>query len=127
MRDVEMKKTAQCETCEFRGYSHEFCKAHFSKIAKMGHQDCPHNSLSEVGKTVAMGAGVGIIATTVGLAAVPAAALKALFGHVMAVKMCATGGGTVAGAGYNVFRKTHTKQLNTKENMKRRTHMPIVI
>jgi hypothetical protein len=128
LRDCNMKKTTHCETCEFRGYSHEFCKAHFSKIAKTAHQDCPHNSsLSEVGKSVILGAGVGIIATTVGLAAVPAAALKALFGHVVAVKVCATGGGTVAGAGINVLRKTKTKQTNNKENVNRRTHMPIVI
>lgn len=122
-----MKKTAPCETCEFRGYSHEFCKAHFSTIAKTAHEDCPHKSFSDVGKSVAIGAGVGIIATTVGLAAIPAAALKTLFGHVMAVKICATGGGTVAGAGISVFRKTHTKQMNSKENVNRRTRTPIVI
>jgi hypothetical protein len=122
-----MKKLTHCETCEYRGYSHEFCKAHFSKIAKMAHKNCPHNSLSEVSKTVVVGASVGIIATTVGLAAVPVAALKALFGHVMAVKICATGGGSVAGAGIGVFRKVNKKHLDAKDNASRRTHMPIVI
>ncbi|MBV5267638.1 MAG: hypothetical protein JZU67_03835 [Burkholderiaceae bacterium] len=122
-----MKKTTHCDTCEFRGYSHAFCKAHFSKIAKIAHKDCPHHSFTEVGKTVVFGAGVGIIATTVGLAAVPAAALKALFGHVVAVKIYATGGGSVAGAGIGFFRKVHKKQSDAIDNVNRRTHMPIVI
>ena len=127
LRDTNMKKTTHCDTCEFRGYSHEFCKAHFSKIAKIAHKDCPHHSFTEVGKTVVFGAGVGIIATTVGLAAVPVVALKAIFGHVMAVKMCVTGGGSVAGAGIGVFRKVHKKQSDAIDNANRRTHMPIVI
>lgn len=124
---MNMKKTTHCDICEFRGYSHEFCKTHFSKIAKIAHKDCPHHSFTEVGKTVVFGAGVGIIATTVGLAAVPVVALKAIFGHVMAAKMCVTGGGSVAGAGIGIFRKVHKKQSDAIDNANRRTHMPIVI
>ncbi|MBF0120641.1 MAG: hypothetical protein HQK79_17575 [Desulfobacterales bacterium] len=106
-----MKKISPCDTCEFRGYSPELCKLHLRKISKNGSKDCPnHAPLKEISKKVAVGAGVGVMTMFVGMAAVPAAVLKALFGHVMTTKMTAEAGGGVVGAVINVFRKNKDKK-----------------
>ena len=125
-----MIKTKPCETCEFRGYSHEFCKAHISAVLKTAHDDCPHRPLNEVGKTAVLGAVVGMVAaSTFGLVVAPAFALEVLCGHA-ATAACigaTAAGGGVAGAGFNVFRKVRNKETGNKRKTGRRLHKPIVI
>ncbi|MBF0119417.1 MAG: hypothetical protein HQK79_11320 [Desulfobacterales bacterium] len=118
-----MKQKSQCEACEIRGYSPEICKIHLNKAAKKGHDVCPHqNPIKKIAKNAAIGAGVGAMAMFLGLAAVPAAAIKAVFGHVMAVKVSAGAGGGVAGAGYNIFRKTKKTKPKPKQ-----TRLPLIV
>jgi hypothetical protein len=126
MKAKALKKNP-CETCEIRGYSPELCKVHYKKAA-VGNipENCPHNLSVEVGKSAAVGAGVGVAATVFGLAAVPASVLKALFGHVMAVKMSAGAGGGVAGAGVSAMRKAKEEKERQKQKKKKKARLPLI-
>lgn len=121
-----IKGKIKCETCEFRGYSWYFCRMHSRKVT---HEDCEgcrsYRSLRRVGKTAALGAGVGAMATVVGIGVVPAVGLKAAIGHVMAAKL--TAGGGVAGAGVNVFRKVRRWQSGVKQGKKKRILLPLYL
>lgn len=123
------KKKNPCETCEIRGYSPDLCRVHYKKAAKDGiPEDCPQNIAIEVGKSAAVGAGVGVAATVVGLAAVPASVLKAIFAHVMAAKISAGTGGGLTGAGVNVFRKTKKEEKDDqKQKKKKKSHFPLIV
>ena len=108
-----------CETCQFRGYSLDFCKLHQKKIAEVTDENCQpyyREMCKKVGKTAALGAGVGVLATTVGIAVVPAIGLKAIIGHTLVAKL--TAGGGAAGAGVNVARQS--KKIDSKSNPKRK-------
>ncbi|MBF0468663.1 MAG: hypothetical protein HQK61_07235 [Desulfamplus sp.] len=135
-----MNAKSRCDTCELKGYSPELCRLHFRNMAKIRHDsssahgnvECAHyrpSTIAHYGKTAAVGAGVGLIAACGSMAVIPSVALKALFGHVAAVKMSAGAGGSVAGAGINIFRKTKKetgKSLETdnrKKNSKKRRHL----
>jgi len=124
---AKSKKKNPCETCEIRGYSPELCKVHYKKIAAGDiPEDCPHNISVEVGKSAAVGAGVGVAATVFGLAAVPASVLKVLFGHVMAVKVSAGAGGGATGAGVNAFRKVKEEKDREKQKKKKKARLPLI-
>ena len=113
-----------CETCQFRGYSLDFCKLHQKKITEVTDENCRtyyREMCKKVGKTAALGAGVGVLATTVGIAAVPAIGLKtiighSIIGHTLVAKL--TAGGGAAGAGVNVARQS--KKIDSKSNPKRK-------
>ncbi|MBF0202801.1 MAG: hypothetical protein HQK67_00500 [Desulfamplus sp.] len=117
---------SKCDLCELKGYSPELCKVHMRKMVSGKYdEDCPHytHSFVKLGKTAAVGAGVGLAAACGSMCVIPAVALKALFGHVAVVKITAGAGGSVAGAGINVFRETKKdpgKEL--RKNHKRRRH-----
>ena len=124
---AKAQKKNPCETCEIRGYSPELCKVHYKKAATDNiPENCPHNFSVEVGKSAAVGAGVGVAATVLGLAAVPASVLKAIFGHVMAIKMSAGAGGGVTGAGVNAFRKAKEEKERQKQKKKKKTRLPLI-
>jgi len=122
------KKKKPCETCEIKGYSSYLCRVHYKKAAKDDiPDDCPHNVAIEVGKTAAVGAGVGVAATVVGLAAVPVSVLKVFFAHVMAAKISAGIGGGLTGAGINVFSKTKKEEKDDqKQKKKKKPHFPSI-
>jgi len=127
MMKAKTQKKNPCETCEIRGYSPELCKVHYKKAATDNiPENCPHNISVEVGKSAMVGAGVGIAATVFGLAAVPASVLKALFGHVMAVKVSAGAGGGVTGAGVSAFRKAKEETERQKQKKKKKLRLPII-
>ncbi|MBF0228362.1 MAG: hypothetical protein HQK63_02020 [Desulfamplus sp.] len=137
-----MNVKSKCDACELKGYSPELCKFHIRNMAKSHHDnlldhnrqnkmDCSHyreSSILKYGKTAAVGAGVGLVAVCGSMAVIPSVALKALFGHVAAVKVSGCAGGGVAGAGINIFRKTKTehdisiKKELKKKSSKRRKH-----
>ncbi|MBF0226381.1 MAG: hypothetical protein HQK76_13080 [Desulfobacterales bacterium] len=116
-----MKKNIQCEKCEIKGYSSALCKFHRRNLE--GKEiECPY-SMKEISKSALVGAGIGFMAAFVGVAAVPASVMKAMFGHVMATKVSVEVGGTATGAGINVFRKT--KKAKKKEVLKKKIHLPV--
>ena len=116
------KNKVNCETCSYRGYSSDFCKFHHKKITEFADEDCHPQSrhlYKKIGKAATIGAGAGVLATTVGLAAAPAIGLKAAIGHTLAVKIAAGGG--AAGAGANVVRRK--KKNNSGVNRKRKNNV----
>ncbi len=120
------KKKPKCETCEFRGYSSDFCKVHLKKVTEEDCENCDsHRSFRSVGKTAALGAGVGAIAAVVGIGAAPVVGLKAAIGHAVAAKM--TAGGGVAGAGVNVARKAVKRKSGAKQRKKKRLLLPLYL
>jgi len=119
------KKKLKCETCRFRGYSPNFCQLHSKKITGEDSDNCDsHRSLKCVGKTVAIGAGIGATATVIGVAAAPALGLKAAISHALGAKLAAGG---AAGAGVNVARKAVKGKENTKQKSKKRTLLPLYL
>ncbi|NVM23833.1 MAG: hypothetical protein HWN68_18895 [Desulfobacterales bacterium] len=78
-----------------------------------------------MGKTAALGAGVGAMAAVVGIGAVPVVGLKAAIGHAMVAKV--TAGGGAAGAGINVARKAAKRKSGAKQRKKRRTLLPLYL
>ena len=116
-----------CETCELRGYSSDFCKFHQKKITDVDIENChPQNIYKRVGKTVALGAGVGVMAAAVGLAAAPAVGLKAAIGHALVAKLT-VGGGAAAGAGINVVRSARKGYPGAKRAKKRNLLLPLYL
>jgi len=78
-----------------------------------------------VGKTVALGAGVGAMAAVVGIGAAPVVGLKAAIGHAMVAKI--TAGGSAAGAGVNVARKAAKRKSGAKQTKKKRLLLPLYL
>jgi len=116
------KNRVRCEICQFKGYSLDFCKLHQKKLTDITDEDCNTHSYGlykKMGKTAALGAGVGVLATTVGIAAAPAIGLKTIIGHTVighALAAKLTAGGGAAGAGVNMAR--HSKKNRYKGNGK---------
>jgi len=112
-------KLKLCERCLIRGYSPDLCREHYKMLAKMNHEvSLPKISMKSVGRTAAIGAGVGTIATGSGLAVLSFVGIKAVVGLVMAAKICAGGG--VLGAGVNMAKKSTVKQPKNKSEKKKR-------
>lgn len=108
-----MKKRPKCETCELKGYSPDFCRVHAKKIASGQSEDCfLPVPLKNVGKAATIGAGVGVMVTTIGIAAVPILWVKAAIGHHMAATIGAGGG---AGAGIGLARKVCKQEPEDKQ------------
>ena len=122
------KNRVNCETCRFRGYSSDFCKIHQKKITEVAHQGCHSHSrdlYKKIGKAATFGAGAGVLATTVGLAAVPAIGIKAAIGHSLAAKLAAGGG--AAGAGVNVARRTKKGKSGAEPKQKNNVLVPLYL
>ncbi|MBF0396288.1 MAG: hypothetical protein HQK78_05920 [Desulfobacterales bacterium] len=77
--------------------------------------------MKEISKSALVGAGIGFVAAFVGIAAVPASVIKAMFGHVVATKVTVEVGGTATGAGINVLRKTKKE----KKEIKKKVRLPV--
>jgi len=126
-----MRPKHRCEMCELKGYSPELCKIHLQRGAARSSPSTDCNacrllSAREMGKSVVVGASVGVAATVIGLAAVPAATIKALCGHVVACKIGASAGGGVTGAGINTFRKSRRQRMLHKKRTRRRLYLPTI-
>ena len=120
------KKDSQCETCELKGYNPDFCKWHKKKITEIDIKNCrPQRFYKKVGKTAVLGAGVGVVAATAGLAVVPAVGLKGVIGHVLAAKL--TAGSGAAGAGINVARRAKENQSGSKQGKKKSVLLPLYL
>lgn len=117
------KEGPKCETCAYKGYSAYFCKMHMRKAT---HEDCgSYRLLNRMGKAVALGAGVGAMATVVGIGAAPIMGIKAAIGHATAAKL--TAGGGMAGAGVNVFRKAWKAKSQGRQRKKKRVVLPLYL
>ena len=115
-----------CETCPLRGYSPDFCKWHKKKISEVDAKNChPQDFYKGLSKKVALGAGVGVIAATAGIVAVPAVGLKAAIGHALAAKVIAGGG--AAGAGINAVRGARKNHPGAKRAKKRDVLLPLYL
>ncbi len=122
------KNKVNCETCSYRGYSSDFCKYHHKKITELANEDCHSHSrdlYKKIGKAATLGAGAGVLATTVGLAAVPAIGIKAAIGHSLAAKL--TAGGGAAGAGANVVRRSKKNNSGANQKQKNPVLLPLYL
>ena len=117
----------QCDHCEIRGYSTDYCRLHQKRINAIDIENCHRDDLYlKLGRKAAVGAGVGVVAATVGVMAAPAIGIKALLGHALAAKLTAAGGG-VAGAGINTIRGVRKDQKGTKRSKKKKVLLPIYL
>ena len=120
------RKKMDCETCHLSGYSSEFCKLHRKMITEVDFKNrYPRDFYKRMGKRAVLGAGVGVVATTFGLAAAPAVGLKMAVGHALAAKI--TAGGGAACAGINVTRGTRKGHPRAKLSRKRHVLMPLYL
>jgi len=122
------KNRVNCENCSFRGYSSDFCKFHQKKITEFVNEDCHSHSRDlyrRIGKAATIGAGAGVLATTVGLAAVPAIGIKAAIGHSLAAKL--TAGGGAACAGVNVARRAKKSNSGVNQKQKNSVLLPLYL
>ncbi len=120
------RRKITCETCQLRGYSPDFCKVHQKKITEVDVENCyPQDFYKRLGKKVALGAGVGVVAATAGIAAVPAVGLKVAIGHALAAKVIAGGG--AAGAGINAVRGAGKNHPGAKRAKKRDVLLPLYL
>ena len=113
------QKRVGCEACHLRGYNPEYCRWHKKTISVIDPGGCiSRNFYRKLGKTVAIGAGIGVVSATAGVAAAPVVGFKALVGHALAAKMTAGGGGAAI-AGVNLFR-TSTRRRSIDRRVKRK-------
>ena len=120
------KKKLKCETCELKGDNPDFCRWHRKKISEVDVKTCrPQEFYKKVGKTAILGAGVGVVVATAGLAVVPAIGLKTVIGHALVAKL--TAGGGAAGAGINVVRHPSEDQPASKRGKKKSVLMPVYL
>ncbi len=116
----------KCYACPVRGYSTDYCKFHREKISKLDVENCTQQSFYKaVGKTAAMGAGVGVVAATVGIAAIPAFGVKVAIGHALTAKI--TAGTGAAGAGLNTIRRPKASRSTLKKGKKRNVVLPMYL
>jgi hypothetical protein len=120
------KKKLQCETCELKGYNPDFCKWHRKKISNVDVETCrSHDFYKKVGRTAVLGAGVGVVAATAGLAAIPAVGLKTVIGHALVAKV--TAGVGAAGAGLNVAMHAEEDPSGSKGGKKKSVLLPLYL
>lgn len=120
------KKARKCETCELKGYNPDFCRWHKKKITEVDVKTCrPQDFYKKVGRTAVLGAGVGVVAATAGLAVIPAAGLKGVIGHALAAKL--TAGGGAAGAGINVAVHAKENLSGSKRGKKKSVLLPLYL
>lgn len=122
-----MKTETACETCELRGYSPEICHLHHMQaLEDLVEDDRPLRSALKMGKTAALGAGVGVMAVVFGAAAAPVLGIKVAIELAFALKLSAGAG--AAGAAINVIRKKrHGKKRLEMAKRKRPLVMPLTL
>ena len=120
------EKKTKCEACHLRGYNPEYCRWHKKAIPGVEVEDCePHHFYRKLGKTAAIGAGIGVLSAVAGVAAAPALGVKALIGHALAAKMTAGGGGAAVG-GIKVWCKFPRKR-GVERTRRRRVLLPLYL
>ena len=120
------RKNRKCETCEMKGYNPDFCNWHRKKMNEVDVKKCrPQDFYKKVGKTAVLGAGIGAVVATAGLAVVPAMGLKGVIGHALAAKL--TAGGGAAGAGINVAVHAKENQPGSKRGKKKSVLLPVYL
>ncbi len=121
------EKKVKCDACHLRGYNTEYCKWHMKAISEIGTEDCDQGEFyKRLGKTAAIGAGIGVVSATAGVAAAPLLGLKALIGHALAAKMTAGGGGALLG-GANALRKPGKKAQKDKQRGNTKIILPLYL
>ena len=120
-------KRTKCEACHLRGYNPEYCRWHKKTIPAIEIEDCePRDFYRKLGKTAAIGAGIGLVSAAAGVAAAPALGVKALIGHALAAKVTAGGGGAAA-AGLKVWYKFPRRRGTTQRIQKKRVLLPLYL
>ena len=121
------RKKLKCETCELNGYNSDFCRWHRKKITEIDVKACrPQDFYKKVGRTAILGAGIGVVAATAGLAAIPVVGLKGvIIGHALAAKL--TAGGGAAGAGINVAMHAKENPSGSKRDKKKGVLLPLYL
>ena len=120
-------KRTKCEACHLRGYNPEYCRWHKKTIPAIEMEDCePRGFYRKLGKTAAIGAGIGVVSAAAGVAAAPALGVKALIGHALAAKVTAGGGGAAA-AGLKVWYKFPRRRGTTQRIQKKRVLLPLYL
>jgi hypothetical protein len=126
IRRIMKEKKTKCEACHLRGYNPEYCRWHKKAIPGVEVEDCePHHFYRKLGKTAAIGAGIGVVSAVAGVAAAPALGVKALIGHALAAKMTAGGGGAAVG-GIKVWCKFPRKR-GVERTRRRRVLLPLYL
>ncbi|MEI6126270.1 MAG: hypothetical protein WCQ99_06905 [Pseudomonadota bacterium] len=101
-------KHDQCEVCLVRECNPELCRVKYKSPDTAGRKaSSAESSLSSVSRTAAIGAGVGALATGVGIAVMPLVGLTAALGIALTIKVCGRGG--LIGAGVNMALKAAKK------------------
>ncbi|MBF0529788.1 MAG: hypothetical protein HQK55_11075 [Deltaproteobacteria bacterium] len=114
---------SHCDTCEFKGYSLDFCRLHSKHMSEsMGGECRPDQSGKSLGRTIAVGAGAGVLATVAGVTAAPALGLWGAVELAVAIKIGLGAG--VAGAVYNAARKKITTQKQSKKDSPKKSWIP---
>ncbi|WP_173080299.1 hypothetical protein [Fundidesulfovibrio magnetotacticus] len=118
-----MSSKADCLNCAIRGYSPEVCALHL-RMAKGGEDmdattktcgSCAQgNSRNHLGKTLAAGACVGMVASVAGLGAAVAVGVKGVIETVLAAKLVAGMG--IAGAATSAAIKNKADKQDGKGN-----------
>lgn len=120
------RKKSKCETCELNGYNPDFCRWHKKKISEVDVKACrPQDFYKKIGKTAVLGAGVGVVAATAGLAVIPIVGLKGAIGHALVAKL--TAGGGAAGAGINVAMHAKEAPSGSKRGKKKGVLLPLYL
>ena len=121
------EKKTKCEACHLRGYNPEYCRWHRKTIPGIEMEDCePTDFYRKLGKTAAIGAGIGVVSATAGIVAAPVLGVKALIGHAMATKVTAGGGGAAV-AGIKVWCKFPRRHETTKRTQRKRALLPLYL
>lgn len=124
---VMKEKKTKCETCHLRGYNPEYCRWHRKTIPGLEIEGCePLDFYRKLGKTAAIGAGIGVASAVAGVAAAPALGVKMLIGHALAAKVAAGGGGAAV-AGLKVWRKFPRRRGTAKQIRRRRALLPLYL
>lgn len=122
-----MKSSNPCRACPIRGYSPEVCNLHHKYLSKQAKKSCPHwlglsGKSGMVGKSLALGACVGLATSVAGLAAAGAVGLKAALEMAIMAKVV-TGAG-MAGAVTNAVVSGGDEKDCKKNGSKRKHFVP---
>ena len=94
-------KHALCEVCLNRDCRLELCSVYSKRFAEKGMKaTLPDSRLGSLGQKAAVGAGVGALATGIGIAVTPLVGITAAIGIALTIKVWGRGG--LIGAGVNM-------------------------
>ncbi|HIJ20412.1 MAG TPA: hypothetical protein HPP58_05135 [Deltaproteobacteria bacterium] len=121
------EKKNKCEACYLRGYNPEYCRWHKKAISGIAIGACESTDFyKKLGKTAAIGAGIGIVSVTAGIAAAPVLGFKAIVGHALAAKVTAGGGGAAV-AGVKMWRTSANGRGAAKRIQRKKMLLPFYL